>query len=61
MEITVSQLISELQQYDGNLKVDFQGLDYYRLKQRSPTVVQVEFGQIVDYDPDEQTWSAYNP
>lgn len=61
MKITVGGLIDWLQAYPPDLEMDFQGLEFDRLKQRSPTVVQVVYVQIVDFDPVEGTWSAYDP
>lgn len=61
MEISVGELIEQLSMHDMNLMVDFQGLEFLRLKQRSPTLVQVEFVQIVGFDKKLKTWSAYTP
>jgi hypothetical protein len=61
MKITVKELIEKLKAHEGHLEIDFQGLEFLRLKQRSPTVIQVEFVQIVDFDPACETWSAHTP
>jgi len=50
--ITVGELIEQLSGFDKNLEVDFSTLDFYRLKQRSPNRLQVEFNQMV-YRDDE--------
>lgn len=50
--ITVGDLIKALSAYDKDLEVDFSCLDNNRLKQRSPTIPQVEFHQMV-YRDDE--------
>lgn len=48
--ITVGQLIEQLQGYPKEMLVDFSTLDFYRLKQRSPNMLQVEFDQSVYRD-----------
>jgi len=48
--MTVEELIERLQKFPGHLLVDFSTLDFERLKQRSPTVLQVEFSQMVYRD-----------
>lgn len=48
--ITVGMLIDELSKYDKNMQVDFSNLDFNRVKQRSPTLVQIEFNQMVYRD-----------
>ena len=45
--ITVGDLIDQLSIHNRSIELDFSGLDYYRLKQRSDTVMQVEFEQSV--------------
>ncbi len=45
-EITVKTLISELSTYDGEMKISFSGLDFYRLKDRGE-YLQIEFNQTV--------------
>lgn len=50
--ITVNELIEELKKHPGDMLVDFSTLDFQRLKRRSPTVIQVEFSQLV-YRDDE--------
>jgi hypothetical protein len=44
---TVGSLITQLEGHDKDMLVDFSGLDFYRLKQRAPDLVQVEFNQPV--------------
>lgn len=58
--ITVGELIEALQAHDPAKLVDFSTLDYYRLKSRSPTVVQVEFDQMV-YRDDKGNVAVDNP
>jgi len=48
--ITVGMLIEQLSIFDKDSEVDFSGLDFYRLKQRGPNLVQVEFNQQVYRD-----------
>ena len=48
--ITVGILKDLLNGYSDDMELDFSGLDFYRLKQRSPTLVQVEFNQQVYRD-----------
>lgn len=48
--ITVGELIRELSLHDKDCIIDFSGLDYYRVKQRSPQIVQIEFDQQVYRD-----------
>jgi len=48
--ITVGMLKDLLNGYPDTMELDFSGLDFYRLKQRSPTLVQVEFNQQVYRD-----------
>jgi len=50
--ITVGNLIERLSIFDENMKLDFSGLDFHRLKQRGPNLVQVEFNQQVYRDPE---------
>jgi len=45
--ITVGEFKKWLSDYPDNMLLDFSTLDYKRLKQRSPTLVQVEFNQQV--------------
>lgn len=55
--ITVGDLIEQLRGYDPNHEVMFSGgqLEFYRLKQRGPKLVQVEFNQNV-WREDNGTW-----
>ncbi len=48
--LTVGELIERLEAFDKDLLVDFSQLDFNRLKQRSPSVLQVEFAQMVYRD-----------
>lgn len=48
--ITVGDMIDYLKLYDRNMNLDFSTLDFYRLKQRSPDIIQVEFNQTVYRD-----------
>lgn len=45
--ITVGHLIDELSKYPNDFTVDFSGLDFYRVKQRGDTHIQIEFNQAV--------------
>ena len=47
MEITVGDLKRMLETHDDDAVLSFSGLDFYRLKQRGPKLVQVEFNQSV--------------
>ncbi len=58
--ITVGMLIDELSKYDKSMQVDFSTLDFNRVKQRSPTLVQIEFNQMV-YRDDEGRVVVDNP
>lgn len=59
--ITVGELIRQLQTYDKDLLVDFQQLQFYRLKQRSPILVQAEFREVISYDEATRSWEVYDP
>jgi hypothetical protein len=48
--ITVGKFKEMLSNYPVNMLLDFSTLDFNRLKQRSPTLVQVEFSQQVYRD-----------
>ncbi len=48
--ITVGEFKKWLSDYPDNMLLDFSMLDFKRLKQRSPTLVQVEFNQLVYRD-----------
>jgi hypothetical protein len=45
--ITVGQLIDALSIYPPHYTLDFSGLDFYRVKQRGDTHIQIEFNQAV--------------
>lgn len=59
--ITVRELIKQLQGVDPNAEVIFGTVDgpkpltYYRVKERGPGAVQIEFGEIVHivFDPND--------
>lgn len=48
--LTVGELKKELEGYPDHYELYFGGLDFYRLKQRGPKLVQVEFNQTVYKD-----------
>lgn len=48
--ITINRLLEELDGRDGQATLDFGGLAFVRIKQRSPTHFQVEFEQTVYLD-----------
>jgi hypothetical protein len=48
--ITVGEFKEMLSNYPDNMLLDFSTLDFNRLKQRSPTLVPVEFNQQVYRD-----------
>jgi hypothetical protein len=48
--ITVGHLKHQLESYPENCRLTFSGLRFYRLKQRAPDLVQVEFDQAVRLD-----------
>lgn len=50
--ITVGELRRALEGYPDDYTLDFSGLDFYRLKQRGDTHVQVEFNQLVYRSPE---------
>jgi hypothetical protein len=52
--ITVEQLVSQLRNFPQQAEVSFSGLAFYRLKQRGPDLVQVEFNEVV-YRRDDGT------
>jgi|GEM_PF-1167572 len=45
--MTIADLISHLEKFEGDAELDFSGLDFLRLKLRGDKLVQVEFGQQV--------------
>jgi hypothetical protein len=45
--ITVGDLKRQLEGYPADWTLDFSGLEFHRVKQRSPTHVQVEFTQLL--------------
>lgn len=48
--ITIGELKELLASYPDNFTIDFGGLEFYRLKQRADTHVQMEFSQSVYLD-----------
>lgn len=52
--LTVGELTRMLSSYPDHYEVEFSGLDFYRLKQRDETLVQVEFNQQVYRTPEGQ-------
>lgn len=48
--ITVGILREHLAIYPDDYELDFSGLEFYRLKQRGPELVQVEFSEQVYRD-----------
>ncbi len=48
--ITVGQLKDMLEGYHDDYELDFSGLEFNRLKQRGPELVQVEFMEQVSRD-----------
>lgn len=48
--ITVGELRSQLEGIPDAWTVDFSGLTFYRVKQRAPTHVQIEFNEVVYRD-----------
>ncbi|GAA6134385.1 hypothetical protein NBRC116188_11740 [Oceaniserpentilla sp. 4NH20-0058] len=47
MNLTVGELKKILNLYPDDMRLDFSGLDFYRIKQRSDKLLQVEFNQLV--------------
>ena len=45
--ITVGKLRQELLAYADDWTIDFSGLDFYRVKPRDQTHLQIEFDQLV--------------
>lgn len=50
--ITVKELREHLSLYPDNYMIDFSGLEFYRLKQRGDSSVQMEFNQQVYRTPE---------
>lgn len=50
LNITVGDLKRMLSAFPDDTELSFCGLDFYRLKWRGPTLVQVEFNQTVYKD-----------
>lgn len=48
--ITVGMLKQMLEIYPDDYELDFSGLEFYRLKQRGPELLQVEFNELVYRD-----------
>ena len=53
-EITVGDLIDELQKKNPAHRMSFSGLEYSRLRQRDVDLVQLEFEQVVYRDAEDQ-------
>ncbi|WP_417446318.1 hypothetical protein [Kangiella sp.] len=47
MKITVGEMKEMLQGWPEDMELYFNGLDFYRLKQRGEKLLQVEFNQLV--------------
>lgn len=45
--VTVQHLRDALAAYPGDWEVSFSGLEFYRVKQRGPALLQIEFNQPV--------------
>lgn len=56
MKITVGELKRMLAVHNDEDELSFSGLDFYRLKQRGPDLVQVEFDQQVVTDDDGRVY-----
>jgi hypothetical protein len=52
--ITVGDLVKQLKGYPDDFEISFGSgnLEFYRLKQRGPKIVQIEFNQNTDMVPD---------
>lgn len=50
--ISVAELREALSGYPDNYRVSFSGLDFYRVKQRGPEMLQIEFSQAVHRTPE---------
>ncbi|WP_444905435.1 hypothetical protein ACJJIQ_09625 [Microbulbifer sp. ANSA003] len=50
MNITIGELKEMLEVWPDDTELNFSGLDFYRLKQRGPKLIQVEFNQLVYKD-----------
>lgn len=58
MRLTVGELIEQLRLFDAKDEVSFSGdLDFYRLKKRDESLVQVEFNQNV-YRDENGEWKV---
>lgn len=53
IKITVGEFKEHLDMYEDEDELYFSGLDFYRLKQRGPSLVQVEFNQSVYVDDND--------
>jgi len=49
-KITIGELKEQLVGYPDSYTIDFGGLEFYRLKQRADTHIQMEFSQSVYLD-----------
>lgn len=50
MTVTIGDFKAELDKYPDHCELHFSGLDFYRLKRRGDSTVQVEFSQTVYKD-----------
>ena len=50
--ISVEELRQELSHYPGHYRVSFSGLEFYRVKQRGPEIIQIEFNEAVHRTPE---------
>lgn len=48
--ITLGHLREQLKPYPDNYEVIFSGLDFFRVKEKSPGLLQIEFNQQVYLD-----------
>ena len=48
--LTAGELITLLKAYPSDMLIDFSQLDFKRIKQRSPNVLQIEFNETVYRD-----------
>ena len=50
MDITVGEMKEMLEGWPDDMELSFNGLEFYRLKQRGEKLLQVEFNQFVYKD-----------
>lgn len=48
MKLTVGRLREELAGWDDDAEVYFEGLDFYRFKNRGERLLQIEFNPVVE-------------